>query len=86
VLPFAVAVASLAALTLGRIGAPRAPTARPPGRERRDTSHQVTGAARRAALSVGKLFLVLQRDKTAATRPPRMPSSALIHVCVKNHS
>jgi hypothetical protein len=69
VLPFAVTVASLAALTLARIGAAVAPaTTRPSARPRRDTSYQVTEAARRAAPSVGKLFLVPQRDKTA--RPP----------------
>jgi hypothetical protein len=73
VLPFAVAVASLAALTLARIGTVPTPKRHarhdtPPGREPWNTSYQVTEAARRAAPSVGKLFLVLQRDKSA--RPP----------------
>jgi hypothetical protein len=49
-------------------------------------SHEVAEAARRAAPSVGKLFLVLQRDRRRGHRPLRMPPSALIHVCVKNHS
>ena len=43
----------------------------------------VAEAARRAAWSVGKLFLVLQRDRRRDHRPLRMPPPALIHVCVK---
>jgi hypothetical protein len=52
----------------------------------RDTSRAVAEAARKAAPSVGKLFLVLQRDRRRGHSPLRMPPPALIHVCVKNHS
>ena len=58
----------------------------PPGRRPGDTSRAVAEAARRAAWSVGKLFLVLQRDRRRDHSPLRMPPPALIHVCVKNHS
>jgi hypothetical protein len=64
----------------------RAATARLPGRKPGDTSRAVAEAARRAAWSVGKLFLVLQRDRRRDHSPLRMPPPALIHVCVKNHS
>ena len=63
--------------------AARAATARLPGRKPGDTSRAVAEAARRAAWSVGKLFLVLQRDRRRDHSPQRMPPPALIHVCVK---
>jgi hypothetical protein len=48
-------------------------TVRSPGRKPRDTSRAVAEAARKAAPSVGKLFLVLQRDRRRGHSPLRMP-------------
>lgn len=61
---------------------PRPP---PPGRKPQDTPPAAAEAARRSARSVGKLFLVPQRDRRRGPRPQtHTVTTRVIHTCVKH--
>jgi hypothetical protein len=75
---------AITALAAGIDTATRVATTRSPGRKPRDTPRAVAEATRRSARSVGKLFLVPERDRRRGSRPATHTVLRAIHVCVKH--